>query len=216
MLPSAIFLIFKRTGLEDPKITSARAVVHWNVKGKTRKKSKKNTVSFMASLVNHGCTPAPNFSCLSAMLNTGRLCIFFSGLGVVWQVKAFSNQQCQFLTRNKCLGNDDQSNRSMTCECVRTESICPWGTVRKNGLCKQSIFSLSIIGILVARLGFQLQLQRLLFCSDIATFFLFSSSVQGLKYVDADFLFRPAKNFCFGKVSSFVYHLLFLLLVFSL
>ena len=39
------------------------------------------------------------------------------------RVKAFHDQQCQFLTRNKSLCGENESNSSMTSECVRTESI---------------------------------------------------------------------------------------------
>ena len=39
-------------------------------------------------------------------------------------------------------------------ECVRTDSILPQGTGLEHGRCKQSIFSLSIFGILVERLNF--------------------------------------------------------------
>ena len=70
---------------------------------------------------------------------------FFSRLwGVIWRGKAFREQQCQFLTRNKSLGSENESNCSMTYECVRTDSILPRGAGLEHGRCKQSIFSLSI------------------------------------------------------------------------
>ena len=74
--------------------------------------------------------------------------------GVIWRVKAFHDQQCQFLPRNKSLSSENESNCSMTSECVRTDSILPRGASRKHGRCKQSIFSISIFGILVERLSF--------------------------------------------------------------
>ena len=43
---------------------------------------------------------------------------------------------------------------SMTSECVRTDSILPRGAGLEHGLCKQSIFSLSIFGFLVELLSF--------------------------------------------------------------
>ena len=52
---------------------------------------------------------------------------FFSALGVIWRGKAFRDQQCQFLTRNKSLNSKNESNYSMTSECVRTDSILPRG-----------------------------------------------------------------------------------------
>ena len=42
----------------------------------------------------------------------------------------------------------------MTSECVRTDSILPRGAGREHGRYKQSIFSLSIFGILAERLSF--------------------------------------------------------------
>ena len=80
---------------------------------------------------------------------------FFSRLwGVIWRGRAFHDQQCQFLTRNKSLSIENESNCSMTSECVRTDSILPRGAGLKHGRYKQSIFSLSIFGILVERLSF--------------------------------------------------------------
>ena len=95
-----------------------------------------------------------NFSCLSDMSKNGRLRSFFSALGVIWRGKAFRDQQCQFLTRNKSLSNENESNCSTTSECVRTDSILPRGAGHEHSRCKQSIFSLSIFGILVERLSF--------------------------------------------------------------
>ena len=87
--------------------------------------------------------------------------------GVIWQGKAFLEQQCNFLTRNKSLSSENESNCSMTFECVRTDSILPQGAGLEHGRCKQSIFSLSFFCILVERLSFY----RLHFCSDFVTFF---------------------------------------------
>ena len=74
--------------------------------------------------------------------------------GVIWRVKAFRDQQCQFLTRNKSLSSENESNCSLTSERVRTDLILPRGAGLEHGLCKQSIFSLSIFDILVERLSF--------------------------------------------------------------
>ena len=59
-----------------------------------------------------------------------------------------SNQKQESEQRKK------ESNCSMTSECVRTDSILPRGAGREHGRRKQSIFSLSIFGILVERLSF--------------------------------------------------------------
>ena len=68
-----------------------------------------------------------NFSCLSAVSKNRRFRSFFSALGVIWRGKAFRDQQCQFLTRNKSFSIENESNCSMTSECMRTaaDSILP-------------------------------------------------------------------------------------------
>ena len=80
---------------------------------------------------------------------------FFLGFGVSFgEEKPFIISKCQFLTRNKSLSSENESNCSMTSQCVRTDSILPRGAGLEHGRCKQSIFSLSIFGILVERLSF--------------------------------------------------------------
>ena len=64
-----------------------------------------------------------NFSCLSAVSKNRRFRSFSRLWGVIWRGKAFRDQQCQFLTRNKSLSSENESNCSMTSECVRTDSI---------------------------------------------------------------------------------------------
>ena len=95
-----------------------------------------------------------NFSCLSVLSKNGRLRSFFSASGCHLARKAFRDQQCQFITRNKSLSSENESNCSMTSECVRTDLILPRGAGLEHGRCKQSIFSLSIFGILVKQLSF--------------------------------------------------------------
>ena len=95
-----------------------------------------------------------NFSCLSALSKTAVFAVSSRIWGVIWRVQAFRDQQCQFLTRNKSLSSENEPNCSMTSECVRTDSILPRGAGLEHGRCKQSIFSLSIFGILVERLSF--------------------------------------------------------------
>ena len=145
-------------------------VFHWNIKGKTRKK-RKNTASFVASL-GAGVEPRSTVQLFMPVSNVEKWpsSLFFSRLwGVIWRVKAFRDQQCQLLTRNKSLSSENESNCLMTSECVRTNSILHRRAGRKHGRCKQSIFSLSIFGILVKWLGFL----RLHFCSDFVTVFFF-------------------------------------------
>ena len=131
-----------------------------------------------------------NLSCLSAVSKKGHFRSFSRLWGVIWRGKAFRDQQCQFLTRNKNLSGENVSNCPMTSECVRTDSILPRGAGLEHSRCKQSIFSLSVFGILVERLSFK----RLHFCSDFVAVFLLSSSMQGLQYVATDFLISTCEK----------------------
>ena len=95
-----------------------------------------------------------NFSCLSAVSKNRRFRSFFSALGchlarksLSWPAMLLSNKKQEFEQRN-------ESNCSMTSECVRTDSILSRGAGLEHGRYKQSIFSLSIFGFLVERLSF--------------------------------------------------------------
>ena len=112
---------------------------------------------------------------------------FFSRLwGVIWRGKAFRDQQCQFLTRNKSLSIENESNCSMTSECVRTDSILPRVAGLEHGryMYKQSIFSLSISAFWSNGLASSV----FIFAPILLRFFLLSLSMQGLKYFVTDFL----------------------------
>ena len=137
-------------------------------KERLEKSERTPPVSWRAWALAYSLDRPYNFSCLSVMSKNGRLRCFFSRLwGVIWRVKAFRDQQCQFLTRNKSLSSENELNCEMTSECVRTSLILPRGAGHKYGRCKQSIFSLPIFGLLVERLSFW----RLHFCSDFVTVF---------------------------------------------
>ena len=86
---------------------------------------------------------------------TAVFAVFSRLWGVIWRGKAFRDQQCQFLTRNKSLSIENESNCSMTSECVRTYSSLPQGAGLEHGRYKQSIFSLWIFGILVERPNYE-------------------------------------------------------------
>ena len=111
-----------------------------------------------------------NFHACQRCRKNAVLAVFSRLRGVIWRGKAFREQQCQFLTRNKSLSSQNESNCSMTSECVRTDSILPRGAGLEHSRCEQSIFSLSIFGSLVERLSFL----HLHFFSDFVTvFFIF-------------------------------------------
>ena len=135
-------------------ITSARCF-SLNCQRKDAKKAKEHR-RFCGVLGRWHTLPRSTvqLSCLSAMSKNGRLCSLFSTLGVIWRGKAFRDQQCQFLTRNKSLSSENESNCSKTSECVGTDSISLRGAGLENRRCKQSIFSLSIFGFSVERLSF--------------------------------------------------------------
>ena len=119
-----------------------------------------------------------NFSCLSAPSKNGRLRNFFWTLRCQLASQSLSRPAVPVLTRNKSSRGENESNCSMTSECVRTDSILPRGAGCEHGRRKQSIFSLSIFGIIpfmVERLSFW----PLIFCSDFVTVFLLSSSIIG-------------------------------------
>ena len=115
--------VLHEIGFESLNITPARCFP-LKCQGKTRKK-RKNTACLVVSLaLAYRRDRLYNFSCMSVMLKNGRLCIF-SALSIIWWVKAFRDQQCQFLTRNKSLSSENEWNCSITAECVRTDSILP-------------------------------------------------------------------------------------------
>ena len=113
---------------------------------------------------------------------------FFSRLwGFIWRGKAFRDQQCQFLTRNKRLSIKNESNCSMTSECVRTYGVpirfCPEApassTVDINSRFSRFQFSAFWSNGLASSV--------FIFAPILLRFFLLSSSMQGLKLVVTDF-----------------------------
>ena len=152
--PEPFSWFLHETGLESLKITTARCFL-LKCQRKVSKKAKEHRWfrGVLGALAYSRDRPY-NFSCLSAVSKNRRFRSFFSALGCHLRGKAFRDQQCHFLTRNKSLSSENESNYSMTSECVRTDSILPRGAGLEHGRYKQSIFSLSIFGILVERLSF--------------------------------------------------------------
>ena len=136
------------------KITSARCFLL-----KCQRKISKNAKEHrqFRGVLGRWRTAAINRTTFHACQRCRKTAVFavFSRLwGVILHGKAFRDQQCQFLTRNKSLSSENESTCSLTSECVRTDSILPRGAALEQGRYKQSIFSLSIFGILVERLSF--------------------------------------------------------------
>ena len=152
--PEPFSWFLHKTGLESLTITSARCFL-LKCQRKDSKKAKEHC-QFRGVL---GCwRTAPidrtTFHACQRCRKDAALAVFSQLRGVIWRGKAFREQQWQFLTRNKSLSSENESNCSMTSECVRTDSILPRGAGLEHGRCKQSIFSLSIFGSLVERLSF--------------------------------------------------------------
>ena len=161
--PAPFSWFLHETGLESLKITPA-CCFSLKCQRKVSKKAKEHRQ--FCGVLGRWRTAAIDRTTFYASQRCRRAAVFavfffffLSALGVIWRVKAFRDQQCQFLTRNKSLSSENESNCSMTSECVCTDSILPRGAGCENGRCKQSIFSL-----------------------------LLSSSMQGLKYIVTDFL----------------------------
>ena len=152
--PEPFSWFLHETDLESLKITSAPCFL-LKCQRKVSKKAKEHRQ--FRGVLGRWRTAAINRTTCHACQCCRKIAVFavFSRLwGVIWRGKAFRDQQCQFLTRNKSLSSENESNCSMTSECVRTDSILPRGAGLEHGRYKQSIFSLSIFGILVQRLSF--------------------------------------------------------------
>ena len=140
LLPWAIFLFFRRN--RSWKYEDHLCTLFFIEMSKERLEKSKRTppVSWRPWALAYSPDRPYNFSCMSAVSKNRRFAGFFSALGCHLARKAFLDQQCKFLTRNKSLSSENESNCSMTFEC---DSILPRGAGLEHGRCKQSIFSLS-------------------------------------------------------------------------
>ena len=155
LLPWAIFLIFTRNRLWKSEGHLCTLFFLLKCQRKDSKKAKEHRQ--FRGVLGRWRTAAIDRTTFHACQRCRKMAVFavLSRLwSVSWRGKASLDQQCQFLTRNKSLRNEKESNCSMTSECVRTDSILPQGAGLGHGRCKLSIFSLSIFCILVERLSF--------------------------------------------------------------
>ena len=152
--PAPFSRFLHETGLESLKITSACCFL-LKCRREDSKKAKEHR-QFRGVLGRWRTAPIDRttFHACQRCRQNAVLAVFSRLRGVIWRGKAFREQQYQFLTRNKSLSSENESNCSMTSECVRTDSILPRGAGLEHGRCKQLIFLLSIFGILVERLSF--------------------------------------------------------------
>ena len=116
------------------------AVFYWKCQRKVSKKAKDHRQ--FRGVLGRWRTAAIDRTTFHACQRCRKTAVFavFSRLwGVIWRGKAFRDQQCHFLTRNKSLSSENESNCSLTSECVRTDSILPRGAGLEHGRHKQSI-----------------------------------------------------------------------------
>ena len=114
---------------------------------------------------------------------TAIFAVFSRLWGVIWRGKAFLDQQCQFLTRNKSLSSENESKCSLTSGCMRTDSICPGApatsTVDVNSRFSRFQFSIFWSNVLASSV--------FIFAPILLRCFSLSSSMQGLQYIVTDF-----------------------------
>ena len=125
--PEPLSWFLHETGLESLKITSARCFL-LKCQRKVSKKAKEHRQ--FHGVLGRWRTAAIDRTTFHACQRCRKTAVFavFSRLWVViWRGKAFRDQQCQFLTRNKSLSSENESNCSMTSECLPTDSILPRG-----------------------------------------------------------------------------------------
>ena len=152
--PEPFSWFLHETGLESLKITSACCFL-LKCQRKDSKKAKEHRQ--FRGVLGRWRTATIDRTTFHACQRCRKMAVFAVSSrlwSVIWRVKAFRDQQCQFLTRNKSLSSENESNCSTTSEWVRTDLILPRGAGLEHGRCKQSIFSLSIFCILVERLSF--------------------------------------------------------------
>ena len=186
--PEPFSWFLHETGLESLKITSARCFL-LKCQRKVSKKAKEHRQ--FRGVLGRWRTAAIDRTTFHARQRCRKTAVFavFSRLwGFVWRGKAFRDQQCHFLTRNKRLSIENESNCSMTSECVRTYGVpirfCPEApassTVDINSRFSRFQFSAFWSNGLASSV--------FIFAPILLRFFLLSSSMQGLKYVVTDFL----------------------------
>ena len=125
--PEPFSCLLHETGRESLKITSARCFL-LKCQRKDSKKAKEHRQ--FRGVLGRWRTAAIDRTTFHACQRCRKTAVsqFFSRLwGVIWRGKDFLDQQCKFLTRNKGLSSENESNCSMTSECVRTDSILPRG-----------------------------------------------------------------------------------------
>ena len=115
----------KKTGLESLKITAARCFLLKCQRKDSKKAKEHRQFHGVLGRWRTAAIDRTTFHTCQRCRKTAFLAVFSRLRDVNWRGKAFRGQQCQFLTRNKSLSSENESNCSMTSECVRTDSILP-------------------------------------------------------------------------------------------
>ena len=108
--PEPFSWFLHETGLESLKITSARCFL-LKCQRKDSKKAKEYR-QFRGVLRRWRTAPIDRttFHACQRCRKTAVFAVFSRLRGVIWRGKAFREQQCQFLTRNKSLSSENESN----------------------------------------------------------------------------------------------------------
>ena len=130
LLPRAIFLFFfffflHETGLESLKITSARCFLLKCQRKDSKKTKEHRQFRGVLGRCRTAAIDRTTFYACQRCRKTAVSQLFSRLWAVIWRGKAFLDQQCKFLTRKKSLSSENESNCSMTSECVRTDWILP-------------------------------------------------------------------------------------------
>ena len=191
--PEPFSWFLHETGLESLKITSARCFL-LKCQRKVSKKAKQHRQ--FRGVLGRWRTAAINRTTFHGCQRCRKTAVFavFSWLwGVIWRGIAFRDQQCQFLTRNTSSSIENESNCSMTSECMRTDSIFPRGAGLEHGRNKKSISRFSRFQF-SAFWSNGLASSVFTFAPILLRFFLLSSSMQGLKHFVTDFLISTCEK----------------------
>ena len=154
LLPWAIFLIFTRN--RPWKSEDHLCMLFFIEMSKERLEKSERTppVSWRPWALAYSRDRPYNFSCLSAVSKNRRFSSFFSALGCHLARKSFSWPAMPVSNKKRVWATKTNQTVRWLLSAYVPVRFCPRGAGLERGRCKQSIFSLSIFGILVERLSF--------------------------------------------------------------
>ena len=125
--PEPFSWFLHETGLESLKITSARCFLLKCQRKVSRKAKEHRQFRGVLGRWRTAAIDRTTFHACQRCRKTAVFAVFSRLWGIIWRGRAFRDQQCQFLTRNKSLSIVNESNRSMTSDmsaCVPIR-FCP-------------------------------------------------------------------------------------------